>query len=747
MHIIRIGYTVPFPHPGRARCPMTPSIRASIIVVVALVPCAAHAQEPPTEPETLEPVIVTATLEDRRLDQAPVSATVLTEQEIRDRRIDRLRGIDDHVPNVQFNQIGQIGGTYLTIRGIESNPFIVNRAAVYIDGIPFRRLRDQALGSVEQIEVLRGPQGTLYGANTESGLVLIRTRTPGDDTAFEATGEASDFANGRGYGFRATGGGAVVPGVLAATVTASHDDADSFVRNVASSIGEPGSVAESLLQAKFRLTPGDATELNAVLSWSDLEAPGLYEQEFLPIGRDVYDARYRDIFNAGRRARPYELINDAPKRTDESERMAGVSWRHDAGSLVWNAALSWRDLEGRSFGTDLDLTALPAAAGGDLDDTRATSAELRVASDDESALRWVLGFSQYRDSETQVLASLAGPGGLDDYRPAPPQRSRALDRALFGQLTVPLAATVDFTAGLRYERAERRKRQDAGVLDLGAVGQFRFDAESLEDTYDEVLPKLTLGWTPDSRTYFYASSAKGWIPGGFNLQAVSATLASGRDFSRYGPETLWSHELGGKWSLFDGRALASVALFWIEADGWQEYNVLTDASGRAISTNLITNDAALRSRGAEAEFTWRPGAEWDVAASLGLVDSRYRRYRFTAQQDFGGNRTKLVPRFDASLSASWRPGNGFYARGEVESLGRTPLDAGNTVFQGATTLLNLQVGWEADRWSARLFVDNLTDRLVYTSSAYTNFAFGADGTAYAAVGRPRIVGVEWVAYW
>ena len=295
---------------------------------------------------------------------------------------------------------------------------------------------------------------------------------------------------------------------------------------------------------------------------------------------------------------------------------------------------------------------------------------------------------------------------------------------------------------MRWERAERRKQQEAGVLDLGFLGQFGFPAEDLRDTYEELLPKLTLGWTASPTAFLYASSGKGWIPGGFNLQATSASLVGGRDYSRYGAETLWSHEIGGKWTVLDGRGLLSAALFWIDADHWQEYNVLTDASGRALSTNLITSDATLRSRGGEVEFTWRASDAWDVAASLGVVDSKYRTYRFTAQQDFSGNRTKLVPRYDAALSASWRPGSGLFVRGELEALGRTPLDPGNTVFQESVVLGNLQVGWEGDRWSARMFVDNVTDELVFTSTAYQNFAFGADGTAYAAVGRPRVVGIE-----
>ena len=201
---------------------------------------------------TVDMIIVTGTRQDTRLADAPIAATVLTEQIIRDARIDSLRQIDDYVPNVQFNQLGQVGGTYVTIRGIESNPFIVNRAAVYIDGIPFRKLRDQALGAVEQVEVLRGPQGTLYGANTESGLIIIRTRSPSNDFEAEATGSLFTFNGDMGGEARLSFGGPLVKDVLLGSFIANYNNEDSVVRNEASSIGERGAIRETFLQAKFR---------------------------------------------------------------------------------------------------------------------------------------------------------------------------------------------------------------------------------------------------------------------------------------------------------------------------------------------------------------------------------------------------------------------------------------------------------------------------------------------------------------
>lgn len=704
---------------------------------------AALAQSVPPEPRSdtsKEEIVVTATRQSTRLADAPVAATVLTEQFIRDARIDSLRQIDDYIPNVQFNQTGQVGGTYVTIRGIESNPFIVNRAAVYVDGIPFRKLREQTLGTVEQIEVLRGPQGTLYGANTESGLIVIRTRQPSEAFEGEVTGSGFGFGNGLGGDVRLAMGGPLIKDRLTASMVASYSHANSFVRNIGSSIGEEGQLSEAFVQGKLRWTPSAAVTLDLLAQTSILRAPGLYEQEFLPIDRNVYNRNYAQAFNGGRRAGRFTLINDAPKRTAEDEVLLAGNLNVDFGGAVLDFNASWRQLDVNSQGTDLDLTALPGAAGANRDDETFWNFEARLASPAGARVQWVAGLNHYRSSEGQILATLAGPGGLDDYVPAPLQATRSRDYAVFGQITVPLLANVRLTAGARYERAEREKVQEAGVLDLGPFGQFQFPAEDLSRTFEEFLPKVSLDWRPGDALLIYASAAKGWIPGGFNLGAASSAVT--RDFSGFGAETLWSYEVGAKLELLDRRLLVSGAVFHIDANNWQEFNVLVNDQGQAISTNLITSDANVRSRGFELEVTGKPSTTLELAASLGYVDSTYTAYRFSATQDFTGNRVRLVPEYDASLSASWRPWKGLLLRGELAASGSTPLNPENTAFQDAVVLIGGQIGWEAEHWTARIYVENLTDERVFNTNAFANFAFGNDGTLYAGVAPPRVVGLQ-----
>lgn len=695
------------------------------------------------ETTEIDKVVVTAARRDQALADAPVAATVLTEGFARDARIRSLRQVDDYVPNVQFNQIGQVGGTYISIRGIESNPFVVNRAAVYIDGVPFRQPSDQALGDVQQIEVLRGPQGTLYGANSESGLILVTTRAPTETFEAEGLAGAYGFGNGEGYEGRLRLSGPIAGPDLTGALTLSYEKADSFVRNLASSIGERGEIENTFVQGRLRWTPTERTTVDAMGYVALQRAPGLYEQEFLPMDRALYDRLYAG-FNGAHKAGRYALIHDAPKNSDKDEYVLGVGLTHRLDWATLNLSGSWRDVDDLSFGTDLDMTAMPGAAGGHHVGEKHWNWEARLASPDGATVQWVVGLNHYRGRQTKALSSLIGAGTLDDYAWAPEQSTGSRDYALFGQVTTPLSPSVNLTGGLRYERAERDKVQLAGVLDLGPLGQFVSAAEDLDKSFEAVLPRVSLDWAPAEGLRLYASAAKGWVPGGFNLAATSLAVAG--DFSRYDAETLWTYEVGAKRKLFGGRALLSAAAFYTKVDNWQEINVLYTASGQVASTTLVTSDAAITSKGFEIELTGKPTATLDLAASLGWVRARYDRYTF-GLENLKGRKVKLTPEWDAALAASWRPWRGLFVRGELNGLGDTPLNAQNTANQGAVWRVNAQIGWETETWTARLYAENLTDKAVFVTSAYANSLFGNDGTWYAGVDAPRVVGIELTRRW
>lgn len=372
----------------------------------------AHAQDAPTiaRATELDGIVVTGSKRDTPYLRSDISVTVLDRDALQQANVTEFRDLDKLAPNVKFNVMGQLSDMFISIRGIESNPFLVNRASVYIDGIPFRELSNAVLNHVESVEILRGPQGTLYGANSESGLVLVRTRAPSATTEGEVNLRATHFGNGHGTSVDGFLGGALgSSNRLFGSLAFMASDEDSHLKNLTPFDGIPGKVKETYLQGKLRWEPTDTLSINAIAYHLGTRAPGMFEYEYLPLDVGLYNQRYADLYNGGRHAGDFTYINDAPKRTSKTENVAGASaqWQLARGTV--DAAVSYREQRDTSGGYDFDMTNTPALAGRIHDAQRNWNGELRFSSLDDQPLTWIGGVSTYRVNKDSVLGTRVGP--------------------------------------------------------------------------------------------------------------------------------------------------------------------------------------------------------------------------------------------------------------------------------------------------------------------------------------------------
>ncbi|PHY18123.1 TonB-dependent receptor [Caulobacter sp. BP25] len=724
---------------------MTRVLLLASTAAASLLGFQALAQEVPSkatkDASTVEDLVVTATRRATRLQDADLSATVLDRETLDQARIRDIRQLDAAVANVQFNESGQLGSTFISIRGIESNPFIVNRAAVYIDGVPFRELSNAVLNQVESIEVLRGPQATLYGANSESGLIVINTRAPTAGFTGEARVTASAYKGGHELETDGFIAGPLAGDTLTGSLAFKLSDGDSFLRNLAAD-RRAGSIREAFVQGRLRWRPNDRLTVNGVAYVLDTRAPGVFDQEYLPMDTGLYNRSYAGAYNGGRAIGDFTYVNDAPKRTDEREGVAGASlnYRFDTGSL--DAALSYRRLKVDARGLDLDFTALPTAAGQDHKDTDFINGEVRFSSPEDRPVTYMVGASIYRQDTHRFLATFVGSGGLDDYNPAPTQRAQAKDWGLFASVgwTPSAMPALTVNGGIRLDHAHRSARQLAGTLDLGLGGVLTYTEADLDADFKETLPRLGASYRVSPDLSVYANVAKGYIPGGFNLAAAQSNL--GRDILRYPSETMWSREAGFKWRSADRRLRLSGAVFYIRSDNWQEIQVATNASGQIISSDYIGADASIDSKGFELEAVALPLPGLELTAGWGYADARYRDLQIDATTNLKGRRVKLTPAYDGYLAARYARPSGWYVRAEAALTGEETLEATGSAKQKATQVYGLQAGFETERYNARLFIENLTDVRRHSGMAFRNLGFGNDGNWYAPLARGRQAGLE-----
>lgn len=693
----------------------------------------------------LEVVVVTGTkMPGVNLDRSGIGASVLSATDLESARIDSVSDLARVLPNLSVQRLGQVGGLFLTVRGIASNPFVVNRVAVYVDDVPYRELNDLLLEDLERVEFLRGPQSSLYGLNPEAGAIVISSARPGDFSEGVASASYKSYSVGGGvWSGRATASGPITDRV-AGRITVAGTTGDAFTRNLGASDGREGEVEEFAARGRLALDLTDRLFGDLTIGYERLDAPGIFEQEYLPVDRDLYNALYADLFNDGIRLRRNELFQDAAKSTQEENFNTSFRLRYALDDFQIVSVSAYRKEDDRGEGAEFDLTGLPLFRGADDDSKTLFSQELRAAASADSAVKWVIGVTYLLEDDRQQLATQDLAAGAQELVPASDQTRDGRDVAIFGQAILPVAPALRLTLGGRYEWARRSSLQQEQVFNL-PTGTFIIPAVDLTTNFEQFLPKAALEFdlTPD--WLLYASASRGWLPGGFNLSAVAPDIAD--SLVQFDRETLWSYEAGVKTQLADGRLRASAAAFWIDARNWQEFAIATTPTGAAASTTVVTSDADVRSRGIEAELAWFPATSLDVALAGSYTDSEYTRYVFGPGIDYSGNRPAFAPEFEIKARTEWRFMQNFAARASVSLQGDTPLNAENSVVQKTYTLVDASVSWSRGPFTATLFAENLTDRAYFSGLAFDNFAFGRDGVRYAPVGAPRTVGLELQARW
>ncbi|MEM1173737.1 MAG: TonB-dependent receptor, partial [Pseudomonadota bacterium] len=539
----------------------------------------------------LEEIIVRGQKRESTLQDTDVAATVLRQAEISAARLRDFRRLDDLAPNVQFNQSGQTSSVFATIRGIESSQDIVNRAAIYIDGIPFRELSNAVLDQIESVEVLRGPQSTLYGANAESGLFVIQTRRPTDTLEIDTRVTTSFYNGDQALSLNGFIGGPLVGDALAGSLVLKYAESDAFLQNPFSPDTGTAQIQESFIQGHLVFEPNNDLSVRATAYLIDVDAPGLFENEFVPQDQSAYDdnvlfdpisgvplGSFRNLFHQGRNIGRYEFFSDVRKQTNERDVVAGLSVTRSLAVGDIDLAVSYSDLEEDSVGLDTDISALPFQNGFTANRRQIWSSELRFTSLDSDVFEYLAGVSWYlEDRFFNRNVAFFNPvlGDYDPFGEVPDLFAGSEDLAFFVSTTFGLGVEGLYgTVGLRYDDAKRDSSQAGYEIAFGfqTITFLPVDGES---NFTEWLPRFALRYEASDTLTVYGNVAKGYIPGGFNL-AASADPTVAADILRFGSESIWNYEIGFKKSFANGKGYLNAAAFYIESDGWQEFDLLTD---------------------------------------------------------------------------------------------------------------------------------------------------------------------------
>ncbi len=628
-----------------------------------------------------EEILVTSEFRRNTVDRTPASVTVVELDEARGRALEHLEDVLAQVPNVNIAG-GSSRARYYQVRGIgERGQFeepLNSSVGLLIDGVDFSGIGTAAvLHDVSQVEVLRGPQGTIYGANALAGLMHVRTNEPTEN--FEA-GLTLDAGN-----YDALGVGLFVSGPISDSVTGrlalrQYQD-DGFYKNAYLDRSDTNDRDELSLRGRLNWAVSDRLDLGFSAGYIDID--------------NGYDA--------------FSLDNDRRTRSDEPGRDAQQSafgavtadWViNDA--LILEGAIGYAASD-TDYGYDEDWTYVGfhpweyTSTDRYERDRETTTIDVRLLSGDAGRL--------FNDSTSWVLGVYGLTQEVDFTRTytffdAPFGSAFEIDRlALYGELTSDLSERATITLGLRGERHESSYSDSEGV---------RFDPR--DDLWGG---RIILEWDLTSNTMIYGSATRGYKAGGFN-----PSNSLDEDLREFDPEYLWNYEIGLKGRWFDDRLSGRFSVFTMTRD-----DVQTDTSlirerpdGSSEFIQLTSNAAEGNNSGMEMELIWAVTDNLELFGNLGLLDTEFRDFVNSSGEDLDGEEQAHAPRYQFFLGAEYRSPGGFYARLELEgkdefyySDSRRISDRPDDLQSDAYELVNAAIGYQREHWDLRIWGRNLAD--------------------------------------
>lgn len=659
----------------------------------------------------LEEVVVTARKRDESLLDVPVAVNVFTAADIQAAGIERPQDFIDLTPNMSLVQTQNQGTSFITVRGISQARNSEPSVAVLIDGVAMSNPSqfNQELFDIESIQVLKGPQGALYGRNAIGGAIIINTREPSDE--FEGNVMVG-YESGPGYKVRG-GISGPVSDTVSYRASVSYLDTDGYIDNAF--LGEEADPFKDL-SGRLRVLwePTDKFTADLRFSASQVDTQALY----FNITEDVNDTSL-----------PVRVNNRGIDERDMYSLSLKLDYETQAGTLT--SITAYDDLQELLTGDQFDFLPIPESVlfqffGADQAqhqflDVEAISQELRFTSPAENRFRWIAGayaIATDRFISTGNVFDL-GTGVVPEVRRTPlplfnPQFTFLADSqdnfawAVFGEMAFDITKKLEASFALRYDNDERENTTDtpAEFIPAALVG-IAFPGEVRKESWDELQPKVTLRYKPSDDSTLYVGYSRGFRSGGFNQTGVGAAGIAGIN-DLFDEETADTYEAGAKAEFLDRRLSANLNLYYTKAEG--SYFFVFDPN---TSTQNLGNLGKVDYKGLEFELRALLAEGFNAYLGVGFTDSEIKESARAATDV--GNQAPLVSEYSVNLGlqyrrdlGSWDGVSGFI-RTDMEVIGPTWFYPDNFTERDPVELVNLRLGIDSDSWSVTAWVKNLTD--------------------------------------
>jgi iron complex outermembrane receptor protein len=591
----------------------------------------------------------------------------------------------------------------------------------YVDDVsfPIHYMHNPDLFDIERIEILKGPQGTLYGRNTESGVINIITKQPDNELRGKVFGEYGNYDTSHGNidSYRAGGSinGPLTRDKLYLGLSGQWEDSDGFMKNEYNDDDEAGKIDHINGRGTLRWTPTDRWDISFIADAMDTDdGCGFYRFE---IGM-AETGRHKIAYDGG-----YQWEQEGDGQS------LRVRYEGDAFNVL--SVTGRRYFENKQEG-DFDCTPFvsPWSANGIFkDEIETLSEELRVSSPNNSgSFKWLVGLYAFTEDYDIYLEKQKAMWDIRDTK---------VDTdgyAVFCQGTYTIFGKLHLTAGLRYDHQDLEGEQEYDYMDMMTMTpQSKKYDKDLD--YEEWLPKLAIAYDYADDIMVYISVSRGYLVGGY-----IPNLATSEENFTYDEEETWNYEIGIKTAWLDRRFMANLSAFYIDMEDKQ---VMEWAPGGGGMMRKITNAAEAHSMGVELELQARPMRRLDLFAGFGYMEAEFDDWTATEMDmttyqfvtyDYEGKDLPNAPEYTYNLGVQYRHEIGFFGRVDLLGTGKFYGDSKNLAEQANYELVNLRLGYEREHFDIMFWCKNLFDEEYATLKTI----WGAD--EMCVDGDPRMFG-------
>jgi len=697
-------------------------------------------------------IIVTAEFNEINPFNLPLSVSVLSSNDINQRNASHLEDMLFMTPNVNYST-GSSRGKFYQIRGIgERSEFsepVNYSVGIVIDGIDFTGI---ALGAstfdIKQVEVLRGPQGILYGANALAGLINVVSNDPTEVFYSELTGLISEYG-GRNIG-------AVISGTsdnkFGYRVGIKNSKSNGYSDNIYLNKDDTNNLDETVAKAKFTKSM-DNTELVLNIFYADIDNG--YDAFSLDNTRETYSDEpgydrqktSASSFKLEKRLQNNNRIellmsyanSDLEYAYDEDWSNTGICNNTSCDSSIYG--FDWWYSSFDSFERD----------------NKNHSIDIRYISDSE-IFPWVIGVYN-RDQDVNLIRQ---------YTYLENNFKSSFDTknsAIYGQIDANINQKVKVTTGLRFEKRKADYVDNNGPAPEGffCIAIYpRPESCLFNNRYSNSENfwggKIAIQNQINKKTMIYALLSRGYKPGGVNIGGKV-----NQENLNYDSETMWNYEAGVKTSIMDNTLFIQASVFYQDRDDVQTKQSLIASIKSGIEggecpcsfTDYIGNAASGSNQGLELEILWLITDRLEISSSLGILETEFKNFQSYSHIeadpsnglafDLSGRDQSHAPNYQFNFFLNYKINENIFINFNIESKDKFYFSDRHSAQSDSYTLLNFLIGYKLDSWEINVFGKNLTDE------DYATRGFGSFGNdprkffvtePYDQYASPRVIGVS-----